>query len=328
MIRKGVALVLILLSAALPAAAYVEPVHVEISHAAYDRVRIDFQARLGVQQAGAAAGTPLRILLGQGANNEDLFPRSLNHFFDPIHRAPLSFPGACLPVGIPAVDWALEESALNNRDLGDAKAFYFDYLLAANPGTRDVYLKELFLTLGHVIHLVQDMAQPEHTRNDQHLEFSNLLLRNGTAPSVWEEWGETNLLPQTLPNGARIPAAVSYDGYPNVALPDYRSYFTSPTGMGLADFANRSFVTQDTNYGDGSFLPNPCNSLVPGSPRCFTYDAPRIADAIGRTVTVNEAVFDVLGNPLIVTVDERVFTSLPFDSYLPRQEIDPFHTFH
>ena len=183
---------------------------------------------------------------------------------------------------------------------------------------RDNYLRQLFLSFGHVVHLVQDMAQPEHTRNDQHLTGSNLLPGGGgtTAPSIWEAWGAENLVTKSK-NGQTVSPVVSYDGYPTVVLPDYESYFHNEAGQGMSDFSNRNFVTQDTNYSDED---------SPG--RCYYHAAPRIADAARRVEkNVTYVYLDDQNKPVPITVDEEIYTSFPSDAYTGFQEQDPFHTY-
>ena len=70
--------------------AYETPVHREISGHAFDRLTLDFQARLGVDRTHSVKGKTLRQLMGDGAVDEDDFPRPVNHFFDPAHGAALT----------------------------------------------------------------------------------------------------------------------------------------------------------------------------------------------------------------------------------------------
>jgi len=178
-----------------PVFAYREPVHRLMTRYAFDRLAIDFPARLGVPKGHEINQIPLVVLMQDGAEDEDAFINPLNHFLDPEHDVPLTtrLPlGICIWNGTRADRWAKDPGNVHSRYW--APLTYRHAILGPNPGTRDTFLRELFLTLGHVIHLVQDMAQPEHTRNDQHLSGSTFFLLNGTSASVWEEWGMGNLL--------------------------------------------------------------------------------------------------------------------------------------
>ncbi len=316
-----------------PLCAYKEPVHRLMTRHAFDRLAIDFPGRLGVPKGHRINGITLDDLMQIGADDEDDFLNPLNHFLDPEHDVPLTtrLPfGFCTWNGIRADRWA--EDPLNVNGLYGAPLSYRHALLGPNPGTRDVFMRDFFLRLGHVVHLVQDMAQPEHTRNDQHLSGSTFFLSNGTGPSVWEEWGKGNLLETRNPvTGIPMPPAVSYDGYPTVVLADYGSFFQTPSfptqeRKGMANFSNRNFVTQDTNYSDQSGG-TPCGLTLP---RCHEYIYPFIADPLTtfRVEIVDEAVMDDLGNLVVKQVFEAIYTSRPYDAYTDTLESDPFHTFY
>jgi hypothetical protein len=54
----------------------------------------------------------------------------------------------------------------NGRNWWVARELFYKALTESNTAERERYLAETFLTLGHVLHLLQDMAVPAHTRND------------------------------------------------------------------------------------------------------------------------------------------------------------------
>jgi hypothetical protein len=325
-------MLVLLATLATPVAAYKEPVHEEITRHAFARLALQFPQLLGVSSEHRVHDRTLREWAQRGSFDEDAYwssaiiPRSAHHFFDPIHEKGLTWGDwpLCFEDGVRADHWSGSAGPviLNGYDIEDAKLHYLDALKGPNPGTRDVALRELFYALGHAVHLVQDMAQPEHTRNDQHLPF---LPFRATAASIYENWGLANLVPQ-VHEGTPTPPIVDYGGYPTVKLPDYASYFHTPErdpsgwslGRGLADFANRSFVTQDTNYDDyfGTFL------------RCYDYPYPRLDEATGRTRLVSRAVRDEDGYCCTtVEFEESVFESRFPDYITGTIETDPAHTF-
>lgn len=271
--RHNLAAALFVTLLSLPVHAYEQPVHRAMTDAVFDRLRIDFQSRLGIDREHIAGRLTLKEHLSNGVHNEDAMlpmPRPLNHFFDPTAEAALTVrTPVCSPVGLRADRWAIESGA-NSHAMPFIRVNYHLALFGHNSTVRDQYLESLFLSFGHFVHLLQDMAQPEHTRNDQHLTYSNKMLFNGTSASIWETWGAENLVARSE-GGVVIPPVVSLDGYPNVRLPDYESYFHTADGKGMADFANRSFVTQDTNYQDEQALG-----------RCVYHTTPRIADTARR----------------------------------------------
>jgi hypothetical protein len=277
------------------------------------RAETSFLQRLGISRTHTLRGKDLSKTVGQGAAEEDNNPRSVSHFFDPVHSVPLEvpFPQLCARVFATAEEWALlpKEATLNFYSVPEAKKQYIAAVTGANPATREEGLRNLFLDLGHAVHLVQDMAQPEHTRNDQHLPNLYRTYGADTEASIWEEWGANNLVGT---NG--IPPAVSYDGYPNVVLRDYAEYFHTSDGKGMADFSNRWFVTQDTNYQDEKEIG-----------KCQYYSEPKIEDASERVELVNENYRNAFGGIETELVKESIWTSFPMDNYAGTQETDPFH---
>jgi hypothetical protein len=327
-------LVAVQLIAAHPLYAYVQPVHRRMTERAFTRVLPELERRVGIRPSDRIKGETPAAIVSQGAHDEDrLFPdaRSLHHFFNPVDLSPLTIPYnfICTPVGFRADYWAIDGAPLNGYSVTRAKGFYEESLLGPNRGTRESAQHELLLALGHMVHLIQDMAQPEHTRNDQHLPGS--AIGQDSAASIWENWGEANLTSVST-------AAVSFDGYPNVSLPDYASYFHTyefdngrRAGRGLADYSNRNFVTQDTNY-PGSVQTSRCRPPR----RCFYYDDPRIDEAARRTLPnqsygivefVTDAAGAIVPVPSVINVDVEAYTSFPRDYYAQVVEPDYFHSF-
>jgi hypothetical protein len=48
----------------------------------------------------------------------------------------------------------------------DSKAYFVEALTRSDPNVRDHYLALTFISLGHAVHLLEDMGVPAHTRND------------------------------------------------------------------------------------------------------------------------------------------------------------------
>lgn len=139
----------------------------------------------------------------------------------------------------------------------------------------------VFRSLGDVVHLLEDKAQPQHTRNDKHDPHS---FNNGER-QAFEPFTNARLLglpplPQPPPPGSTAGDAYVYDlrgaphdyftplpGIDNYPVPRFASplrYFTTrqqgdtaqtpPTNRhGLADYTNRGFFTRGTLPGSGGF---------------------------------------------------------------------------
>lgn len=111
------------------------------------------------------------IEFGAGYEDERRFIQAIHHFYNPADgRAPTV--GGSTP-GKPSPDWALEDK----EEIGDqpfsykkARNYLFDALTLPSKVDRDKNWGKTFQTVGHVIHHLQDMAQPQHVRNDPHCD--------------------------------------------------------------------------------------------------------------------------------------------------------------
>lgn len=212
--------------------------------------------------------------------NDDKLDRPGNHFYDPIHDRPLTV-GASL--GQRAPDWGLgtanfladppqpDSTRRNHYSILDAREAMYRALtgrardgreVAPTQAERNKYWATTFRALGDVVHLVQDMGQPQHTRNDPHLGC--YLLLAGEA-SVYEKYIESRALGLAYgtPKGQTVLApmldylgasAAFPDGYPVPRFTDYASFFTTrhrhdsvPARQGLADYSNRGFFSAGKN---------------------------------------------------------------------------------
>jgi len=89
--------------------------------------------------------------------------------------------------------------------------------------------------------LVEDMAQPQHVRNDQHLDWdnsesNNLPLENASFYESYTKEKQEFGLP--------------YVGYAPVNLAKASDYWHTAEHKGLADYSNRNFVSDGANFYD------------------------------------------------------------------------------
>src|SRR5919198_4525169 len=102
---------------------------------------------------------------------QEQIDRPFNHFFD-VQRGGT---GLAIVGGPPAPDGALGREgrgpspSQNHFSLPDARVYQIRSLREESRAERDRNTARLFRTLGQVLHVLQDMAQPQHTRNDPHL---------------------------------------------------------------------------------------------------------------------------------------------------------------
>ncbi len=239
---------------------------------------------------------PFQITVGTDPHDDPYGPifRVFNHFYDPINDKPLN--GFPLTGNNKAPDWAIgssnafsnpvnpEQGRRNHFTVFDAREAQYRAItgrdknwnpMALTQTAQNKYWATLFRSLGDVVHLVQDMGQPQHTRNDPHAGGKF----DGSAPfrghkSVYEAYIEARAKGEKFEVNSTGGATTSvstqplkYTGYPLPIFNDYVSYFstrhldgTDPLARrGLADYSNRGFFTAGTNFGNtGNYQqPNP-----------------------------------------------------------------------
>ena len=198
--------------------------------------------------------------LAQGAVDEDDGLRVLNHFYDPTQDRGLTDIGA----GQSSLEWAWTNTPGQTGWMA-ARVAQERWLAAHHPLSRELGCKEMFIGLGHVIHLIQDLAQPQHTRNDAHPPLV------GGAPYetyVGEHYGTLEQI-QTLglapipvwaqdelpePDGAEQVSKgfkAFWDTEQYQGQDPFAGFTFTP---GLAEYTNFFFVTDDTMFTSDEFV--------------------------------------------------------------------------
>lgn len=185
-------------------------------------------------------------LIRFGAEFEDdhVTERSLHHFYDPFYDRALDIPGLSLfrePKTSP--DWVIEDIAdipAQDYSYKDAVNYFFLALTSQTELERNANWGLTFQSLGHVIHHIQDMSQPQHVRNDDHCNLGVLDCFFRHDPSFYEEYTGTNI-------SQTIPSYITLD-YPIPSFPTVREYWTTPDDKGIADFTNLNFFSKDSNF--------------------------------------------------------------------------------
>lgn len=188
----------------------------------------------------------LRDLIRRGAREEDDDFRSLQHFYDPVANSGLALPSPL---------WALEPNGPVSTgqifSYADARTHLFEAVTKPTKAERDRAYGLLFETIGHVVHHVQDMAQPQHVRDDLHC--SEWYCPGPIhEPSRYEEFV----------NELTLDDELAYDGYAKVNSDSDPDWLTEPVhfwhtqlrmpelGRGMAEFTNTNFVSEETNPQD------------------------------------------------------------------------------
>jgi len=209
-----------------------------------------------------ATGRNIDQLFRDGARFEDNFPRPRHHFYDPINNRPLTIGGSA--VGRTSPDWALEDKGQITGVFGigaqefsfsDARGYLLKALTQPTKVGRDRNFGLTFQTLGQVIHHIQDMAAPQHVRNDPHLDQGSLLGLNPLFnPSLYEKYTDRDAVRNALPFSGYAP---TYSPADSTTFNTGRNFWHTPEGKGLADFTNGNFVSAGTNFDKPGLFPSP-----------------------------------------------------------------------
>jgi hypothetical protein len=209
------------------------------------------------------------------------YPRSLSHFYDPISNVGL------FNVMPPAVNWALgysdsfqspqnlliDTTSINFYTYVNARRMFWKALTSEANKTSHIYgsaerqadaedrmhfWATTMRSLGDVSHLLEDMAQPQHTRNDAHASFNTIekqAFEDYTNDRVLGVADEANTYvlsffhtkpPQFIPlpkiNDYPVPMFATPTRYFSTRADDPSQLARS----GLADYTNRGFFTAGT----------------------------------------------------------------------------------
>ncbi|HYO79249.1 MAG TPA: hypothetical protein VE010_22485 [Thermoanaerobaculia bacterium] len=202
-----------------------------------------YYLRTGIVRTGTGIYR-VHELLAEGSVDEDDTPRFMSHFYDPVNDVPLSRAG--IHVGHRSWEWAVEEtpiggifSADQDHSLRDARDFltrsltYRDGTPAEAEQERGIAISQMLISLGHVMHHMQDMAQPQHVRNDQHFPYG---------------WGSRYEYYTNQRRGGLVP--LMQLGSP-VGGTDYkraRDFWFNDAQSGIAQRTNRDFLSHGTNF--------------------------------------------------------------------------------
>jgi hypothetical protein len=253
------------------------------------------------------------------------FNRYCNHFFDPLYNRPLT--ASCFSDTFDSTPiWALgvygpfaaplttsaNPVRRNHFTIADAREALWRALtgriqsgavVAPDESTRKTEYATLFRALGDVLHLNQDMAQPQHTRDESH----------GVGHAAWYEKyvdGRAKGASEVIYNfrygslTATNLQPLTYTGYPAPTFANYSDYWSTGTGSatyggnGLADYSSRGFFTPGKNFGNAEY------TMPVSSPGAYAEVA--VADPAGirdlyLDATVRDTVLNTSSRPIHMT---------------------------
>jgi len=188
--------------------------------------------------------------ISEGGEREDKDLRPLNHFHNPITNRGLT------AFDYSALSWATLPTGTQSPESyswNDVRFYYYNALIYKDKFSREVNYARTFRGIGQVMHLVQDMSVPAHTRNDAHLSFLDF------GGDDYELWAKNNIKDQVQINTYSVSFFVPNDYsflIPNLfdtgqftgANPD----ITIQPAIGLAEYTNANFLSRDTIFTDFS----------------------------------------------------------------------------
>jgi hypothetical protein len=272
--------------------------------------------------------------------------RPLHHFYDPVYDRRLTVTGIeLLDTDIhTAPAWALgttnanafgqsavpENNRRNHFTIFDAREAMYRALIgkgrnalgeefdaAPTKTERDKYWATLFRALGDIVHLMQDMGQPQHTRNDQHAgKFPEFLTGHKSVYEAYLDCRATGGQIEAIDNyqdyyfDSCYP--LTYVGYSTPVFTRYSDYFATRdgAGRGLAEYSNRNFFTFGTNLGSNDY-PSPSNDRSLYNEETFLR-----FDSLGFQRTVRFLRGNVTDTRTGETNNVRLTTESAFDYFL------------
>ncbi|MBI3585374.1 MAG: hypothetical protein HY096_15665 [Nitrospinae bacterium] len=199
--------------------------------------------------------------LRDGGEYEDIpawylpYLRSVNHFHNPITDKGYSgFWGTGIMSGMSSTQWSLmplgtQSSITGNYSWYDVRDYYYKALTNNTKTERDTNFAQTFRGLGQLIHLIQDVSVPEHTRDDGH--YINLPWQS------YEKWVKKNA------NVSSYDPTASHfftGGINSIAsFIDTNQYngtnpsVTTNNNIGLSEFTNVNFLSWDTMFANFTY---------------------------------------------------------------------------
>jgi len=195
-------------------------------------------------------GTPAaRIEDGAEDEDEQTYTRPFNHFYNPINNSGLSD----LVSGTNSLQWAYNAGG-NNESWVRARDSFYNSVTKPSKSQRLTELATTFFRLGHPVHLLEDLGQPQHTRNDAHrvgAEYEAYCLAHYGTPGAIQglpTFGAPSFSGGTSPFGD-VPAEFAgfWDTEQYTGQANFTVFGSTP---GLAEFSNAYFITDDTMFGN------------------------------------------------------------------------------
>ncbi|MHB9019316.1 MAG: lamin tail domain-containing protein [Minisyncoccota bacterium] len=226
------------------------------THAFLTKDAVEFYS----EKVATSSASELVDYLVDGARSEDDIPRWMNHFYDPVFERGLTEDPKIDPFYVLG-SWNKSKDWASNSDLQNEMKYKVPTTIASildaiqqrkisslTTETDFTWNEALYFwingekeksmfALGHVLHLIQDVSVPDHTRNDPHPEGS-----------IYEKWAGKFTL--SNPDKKLLLKLANKN---LINLDNLSSYFNE-----LAKYSNNNFYSKDTiGIQSGYDLPEP-----------------------------------------------------------------------
>ncbi len=192
--------------------------------------------------------------LRDGGEYEDIpywftpYVRSVNHFHNPLNDQGYNgFWGTGIMSGMSSTQWALLPQNTQSTFclLGcyswyDVRNYYYQALTSVDKTTRGNYFAQTFRGVGQLMHLIEDVSVPSHTKNDGHLlynyeDYSDAYINKNGVPMPTS----AAFYSGTINN---IASFIDTDQYSNTNL---NPNIAVGTNIGLSEYTNANFFSED-----------------------------------------------------------------------------------
>ncbi len=207
----------------------------------------------GGLNASVKGGSPRELMI-QGSDNEDNPPRFFRHFHEPITNR-----GLLNGTFDSSINWSLKSAGAQDGEdsysWNDAREYYFKALTSPTKAERDENWGKTFRALGQVMHLLQDSANPSHVRADLH-PFNDGLHDYMERRSVGSYIGSGIISPDPsmLEEGGATRSEPFSNLFDRNAYSGSNPQATLGTDIGVAEYTNANFFSDDTIPGQGSIF--------------------------------------------------------------------------
>jgi len=204
----------------------------------------------------------------QGSITEDTPPRWVNHFYDPIRKVGWTGDntGNLSPSLISSVAsiFLTEEDPLPSTVWVHSGLFQEKNKLYGGNRTWEKGMeyyaygdkKEAYITLGHILHLLEDLNVPDHTRDDTHIHEFEAIVKDGGSPyeDFSARWNRANIkglkISESLKD-VRPPKLASIDDYLIASAEYSNKYFFSKDTINSPIYVLPKIIREDGNFGYG-----------------------------------------------------------------------------